>query len=87
MPAWEGTEATKHVDIFAWNTQRLLPQCLTALLLHSKKLSHSEMFQDRTIFFIVASARTQMQVEGELGRIDYGQMSCFMRAKFAHVQM
>ena len=87
MPAWEGTEATKHVYISAWSTQRLLPQCFTGLLSFCQKLSHSEMFLDRTIFFIVASARTQMQVEGELGRIDYGQMSCFMRAKFAHVQM
>ena len=62
IPAWEGTEATKHVDISAWNTQRLLPQCLTALLSYCQKLSHSEMFQDRTIFSIVASVLAQMQV-------------------------
>ena len=75
MPAWEGTEATKHVDIYAWNAQCLLPQCLTALLSYCQRLSHSEMFQDRTIFSIVASVLTQMQVTERFGRIDYGQMS------------
>ena len=67
MPAWEGTKATKHVDISAWNTHRLLPQCLTALLSYCQKLSYSEMFQDRTIFSTVPSVLTQMQVTERWG--------------------
>ena len=59
--------AKKNVDISVWDSQRLLPQCLTALLSYCQKLSHSEMFQDRTIFSIVASVLTQMQVTERWG--------------------
>ena len=74
IPAWEGTEATKQVDISTWNTQRLLPQCLTALLSYCQKLSHSEMFQDRTIFYVSSLCSNPNAGDGALERIDYGQM-------------
>ena len=59
---YEGTESTNSVEIYAWNTQYLLLKCLTALLSWCQKLSHSEMFQDRTIFSVLVSVLTQMQL-------------------------